>query len=167
MSTKMAILSTARPSRGEAPICVAAIGMTVRVRISWSSCSEVSIVETTNAPGYGPPLHRRTASETFEILSGRFLFEVDGKRFLARRGDLVHIPSGASRAFVNVATVGGRQLIVVEPGFDAQAFYRELDAAIAPGSVSALRAFGRRWQVTFLGPPIAPGDIADPPDTSY
>jgi quercetin dioxygenase-like cupin family protein len=57
---------------------------------------------STNAPGFGPPLHRHPETEVFRVLEGRYLFEVDGRRFEAKTGDLVSVPGGAANAFVNV-----------------------------------------------------------------
>jgi len=53
-------------------------------------------IETINAPGFGPPLHRHRETEVFYVLEGRYLFEVDGKRFTADTGDVVTAPGGCA-----------------------------------------------------------------------
>lgn len=157
-------LSAARPARAEPIIRIPSIGMGVRVRIAaaWGADLPV-VVETTNAAGFGPPLHRWERSEIFEVVTGRFLFEVDGRRFIARRGDLVSVPGGAARAFVNVTGTGARQKVIIQPGIDAAAFFRELAAAMAaepPRRCAMLRLFGRRWGVDYLGAPLDAGEGA-------
>lgn len=155
------ILSTARPLREEPIIRIPKLGMTVRVRLrSGNDISSLSVIETTNAAGFGPPLHRRAESEVFEILTGRYLFEVDGQRFIARRGDLVCVPAGATRAFVNITGTGARQQVFVQPATDVTSFFVQLrdaledDSGVAPDFMTRLRCFGERWGVEFIGPPL-------------
>ncbi|MGJ7506084.1 cupin domain-containing protein [Variovorax sp. GT1P44] len=160
-----AMLSTARPRRDEPIIRLPALGLTVRVRFPFLQAEpRATVIETTHAAGVGPPLHRRAETETFEIVTGRFLFDVDGKRFLARRGDLVRVPGGAARAFVNVTGTGARQQVIIEPGIDAAAFFGELGALLNADvpELDGLRHFAQRWGIDVLGPPLrAPGSAPD------
>lgn len=159
-------LSTARARRDEPIIRVPALGLSVRVRVSPDGeRSSPTIVDTTNAPGLGPPLHHRPEAEIFEIVTGRYLFEVNGRRFIARRGDLVSVPAGATRAFVNVTGTGARQKIIIQPGIDAAAYFSEFAHALDPlahrsdsSQAERLRRFGERWGVVFLGAPLAADD---------
>lgn len=155
------IISTARPHRDEPIIRLPALGLSVRVRFPFSPGeSQATVIETTNAAGLGPPLHRRAETEIFEIVTGRFLFEVDGQRFIARRGDLVRVPGGAARAFVNVTGTGARQQVIIEPGIDAAAFFLELRALLNADAseLDGLRDFVRRWGIDVLGPPLQAPD---------
>lgn len=158
-----AVHSCARPLREEPIIRIPALGLTVRVRIRCGDDDAMaSVIETTHAAGFGPPLHRRAEGELFVILTGRYLFEVEGRQFIARRGDLVSVPRGATRAFVNVTGTGARQQVFVQSGVDVQSFFTELRDALAagPSAATALRHFGERWAVEFLGPPLAcPDDL--------
>jgi quercetin dioxygenase-like cupin family protein len=141
----------------EASIEIPAIGLDLRVRLPPSaSDGALTIIETTNAPGFGPPLHRHAETELFRILSGRYLYEVDGRRFHAETGDVVSVPGGAAHGFVNVSDAPGQQLVIIVPGLDAKAFFTELGAVMSGGvpDRDALNAFGEKWGVTFLGPPL-------------
>lgn len=162
MNVAPAGLSTARAARAEPFIRIPLLGLGVRVRIAPGNGVDLpTVVETTNAAGLGPPLHRCAQGEIFEIVTGRFLFEVDGRRFIARRGDIVSVPGGAARAFVNVTGTGARQKVIIQPGIDALAFFRELADAL-DGDPKArprqVRAFGRRWGIDYLGAPLDAGD---------
>jgi quercetin dioxygenase-like cupin family protein len=156
-------LSSARPDRAEPIIRIPSLGLTVRVRVGAVAGGELpTVIETTNAAGFGPPLHRRREAEIFEVVSGRFLFEVEGRRFIARRGDLVSVPGGAARAFVNVAGTGARQKVIIQPGIDAPAFFREFAQALdsePQARLAQLRLFGARWGVDFLGAPLDAADL--------
>jgi quercetin dioxygenase-like cupin family protein len=147
-------------SRGdEAPIHVPAIGLELTVRLPPQEAGQaLTIIDTINAPGFGPPLHRHPEVEIFRVLRGRYLFEVDGKRFFAEPGDVVSVPGGAAHAFVNVTTAAARQTVTIIPALDAAAFFTALGVLMQDGlpAKDALNAFGRLWNIEFLGPPLKP-----------
>lgn len=147
-------------SRSDEPfIAVPAIGLTLRVPLPpAASGGAMTAMETENAPGFGPPLHRHRETEVFRVLEGRYLFECDGKRFEAGVGDVVSIPGGAAHAFVNITDRPARQFILILPGLDAVAFFTGLADVMKDGTAdkTALAAFGSKWGVEFLGPPLTP-----------
>jgi quercetin dioxygenase-like cupin family protein len=146
----------------EPPILIPAIGLDLRVRVPIEAAGGVlTSIETTNAPGFGPPLHRHREAEIFYVLEGRYLFEVDGKRFTAEVGDVVSVPGGAAHAFVNITDTPARQFIQIVPAFDAKAFFLGLGDVMRNGRPDAatLNAFGRQWRVEFLGPPLTKDDL--------
>ena len=153
-------------SRGdEAPIHVPAIGLSLHVRLPPNSNgATMTVIETINAPGFGPPRHRHREVEVFRVLEGRYLYEVDGRRFFAETGDLVSVPGGAEHGFVNMTDRPARQLIMILPGLDAATFFTELGGVMKDGvpDRQALNAFGERWKVEFLGPPVKPSDAPGP-----
>jgi quercetin dioxygenase-like cupin family protein len=141
----------------ETPILIPQIGLTLRVRVPPNTTGGVlTAIETINASGFGPPLHRHRETEIFYVLEGRYLFEVDGRRFHAEAGDVVTAPGGCAHAFVNTTDKPARQFIQILPGLDAVAFFLGLGAVMRDGKLdqAALNAFGRQWQVEFLGPPL-------------
>jgi quercetin dioxygenase-like cupin family protein len=145
----------------EAPIKIPAIGLDLSVRLAPATSDQAfSIIETINAPGFGPPRHRHPEAEIFLVLEGRYLYEVDGSRFYAEEGDVVSIPGGSEHGFVNVTDRPARQYIIITPALDAASFFGEL-AEVMVGGVpdkTALNRFGTRWQVEFVGPPVAVND---------
>jgi uncharacterized cupin superfamily protein len=90
------------------------------------------------------------------VLEGRYLFEVDGKRFTADTGNVVTAPGGSAHTFVNITSAPARQFIEILPGLDAVAFFRGLGDVMRDGTLDqdALNAFGKAWHVEFLGPPL-------------
>src|ERR1700733_6277771 len=111
------------PSSSTPPIKIPAIGLDLAVRLPQSdSDGSLVILETTNAPGFGPPLHRHHETEVFRILEGDYLYEVDGKRFQATTGDLITVPGGVAHAFTNISPHPARQLVLMLPAMDALAF---------------------------------------------
>ncbi len=139
------------------PLFIPAIGLELRVRLPGAaSGGEMTLIETQNAPGFGPPLHRHREVEVFRVLAGRYLYVVDGVRFYAETGDVVSVPGGAAHTFINVADTPGRQLIAILPALDAAAFFTELGGVMKDGvpDKTALNIFGEKWGVEFLGPPL-------------
>lgn len=149
-------------SRGdERPISIPAIGLELFVRLPpGASEGAFCVIETINAPGAGPPRHRHREAEIFRVIEGRYLYEVDGRRFYAEAGDVVSIPGGAAHGFVNVTTAPARQYIIMTPALDAAVFFTELAGVMRDGlpDAAALNAFGARWQIEFLGPPVRPSE---------
>jgi quercetin dioxygenase-like cupin family protein len=105
-----------------------------------------SIIETINAPGKGPPRHKHPHGEIFRVLEGRYLYEMDGRRFYAETGDVISIPGGAEHGFVNVTDKPARHYIVIAPALDAAAFFTELADVVRNGAPdkAALDRFGRQ-----------------------
>ncbi|MCF3935364.1 cupin domain-containing protein [Acuticoccus sp. M5D2P5] len=149
-------------SRGTEPaIDVPAIGLNLFVRLPpEASGGTYCFIETVNAPGAGPPRHRHPQAEIFRVIEGRYLYEVDGRRFIAEVGDVVSIPGGTPHAFRNVTDAPARQYILIAPALDAAGFFTELAAVMRDGipDKAALNAFGAKWEVDFLGPPLSHTD---------
>lgn len=136
---------------------IPAIGLHLTVRVDPSTTGgEFCFIDTVNAPGFGPPLHRHPETEVFRVMEGRYLFEVDGDRFYAEEGDVVTVPGGAVHGFVNVTDRPARQYILIQPAFDAAGFFTGLAAIMENGRPEreVLNRFGTEWNVEFLGPPV-------------
>jgi quercetin dioxygenase-like cupin family protein len=145
----------------DAPITIPAIGLDLFVRMAPAeSGGAFSIIETINASGKGPPRHKHREAEIFRVLEGRYLYEMDGRRFFAETGDVVSIPGGAEHGFVNITDRPARQYILIMPALDAAAFFTELGGIMRDGvpDKAALNRFGAKWQVEFLGPPLSLAD---------
>lgn len=136
------------------PLSLPALGLTLGVVLEPAdSGGELTIIETTNAPGFGPPFHRHPETEVFRVLEGRYVFEVDGKRYPAEAGDVISVPGGVPHRFVNVSDQPSRQLVMMLPGLDAYAFFGGLAEVLREGvpSREVLNAFGEPWGCEFLG----------------
>ena len=140
------------------PLKIDALGLDLTVRVPPGvTGGELTVLETVNAPGFGPPLHRHRETEIFRVLEGRYLFQVDDKRFEAGEGDVVSVPGGAVHAFVNITDKPAKQLVLMLPGMDAQAFFLGLsEFFLTKPNRDELNAFGKPWGVEFLGPPLSP-----------
>jgi len=141
-------------------IKVPALGVELRVSLPPSaSGGTLTVLETVNTPGFGPPLHRHRETEVFRVLEGRYLYEVDGQRFEAKVGDVVSVPGGAAHAFLNMSDQPSRQLVMMLPGMDAERFFLGLADTYAKGKrdLETFNEFGKAWGVEFLGPPLARG----------
>ncbi len=78
----------------EQPLEIPALGLKLSVRLPHEASGGVmTILETVNAPGFGPPLHRHHETEVFRVLEGVYLYEVDGRRFYGKAGDVISVPA--------------------------------------------------------------------------
>jgi len=161
------VLSAARPGAGETIVRLRTFGITVRMRVPGDvGDGSPAVYEMMISAGAGLPKLRRPEAEIFHVITGRFVFEIDGHRVLARKGDLVFVPGGAARAFVNVTGTGARQQVTISPGIDSAAFFRDLadatdafEAAALPSGATRLARVSSLWMVEFLGDPL-PVDAA-------
>lgn len=138
-------------------VAIAAMGLRLWVRLPPALFDgAVSVIETAHQPGAGPPLHRHREAETFRVLQGRYLMQRGAQQFEVGEGEVVHVPGGTPHAFVNIGDTEARQLVLISPGMQADVFFRQLAALMAPGypSPARLRDFGQKWNVEFLGPPL-------------
>ena len=136
---------------------IEALGLDLTIRVPPGvTGGELTLLETVNTPGSGPPLHRHRETEIFRVLEGRYLFQVDNRSFESGAGDVVSVPGGAVHAFVNISDKPARQLVLVLPGLDAHAFFLGLsEVFLTKPSRDDLNAFGKPWGVEFLGPPLS------------
>lgn len=143
----------------ENDIVIPAIGVNLLVRIAPAATQgRATLIETTDAPGYGPPMHRHEReTEVFHIVKGRYLFEVDGKRTVAEAGMTVVAKAGSTHCFSNIDAEPSQMLILIMPGLDAAAFFTGLGNTMKNGipAPKTLQKFGDKWGVEFLGPPLA------------
>jgi quercetin dioxygenase-like cupin family protein len=144
-------------SGNESKLTIPNLGLELAVRLAPAvSGGVMTVMETVNAPGFGPPLHRHRETEVFRVLEGRYLYEVDERRFYAAAGDLVSVPGGAAHTFTNVSDTPSKQIVLMVPAMDAVKFFSGLGDLMAAGrpDMQTLNAFGASWGVEFLGPPI-------------
>jgi quercetin dioxygenase-like cupin family protein len=146
------------PASTASIVNIPALGMGLMVRLPQQKTDgSVIVFESVNEPGFGPPLHRHRQTEIFRVLEGEYLYEVDGRRFMAVPGDMVTIPGGVAHTFTNTSGSSSRQLVVMLPAMDAVAFFRGLGQVMADYGKDreALAAYGAPWGMEFLGPPIS------------
>jgi quercetin dioxygenase-like cupin family protein len=119
---------------------------------SEESDAQVSVIETTPAPGAGPPLHHHDFDEAFYVLEGELTFRLREETVKAGPGDLVFAPRGVPHTFANLSGSPARQLIVCTPaGFER--YFARL-AAEREGREPPEWATGPIPEVTRVGPPL-------------
>jgi quercetin dioxygenase-like cupin family protein len=115
--------------------------------------------------GHSSPWHRhRLASETFVVLDGEILVDVDGQRHVAGPGHTAILPRDLPHGFV-VVSDSARWLTLHTPaGFDAfvQAVSDTARADAVPDR-AALVAIATEHAIEILGPGLA---VPSPPPTA-
>lgn len=121
-----------------------------------AAAGSMTVLEDISPPHHGPPLHVHDFEEFFYILTGRFLFEMDGRSFEVQAGDFVHAASGVPHVFQNTTDQEAKMLVIARPG-GIENYFAELAERMMtdPGNMPALNAIARRYGIVILGPPIA------------
>ena len=91
-------------------------GLAVIKLAAGDSGGAVSIIEVTEPPDAAAPLHvHHGEDETFYVLEGEVVFDLDGERRTAGPGDVVFGPRGVPHRY-DVGGDGARMLFVLTPG---------------------------------------------------
>jgi quercetin dioxygenase-like cupin family protein len=116
------------------------------------SNGELAVIETTPAPGAGPPLHHHDFDEAFYVLEGRLTFRLGDETVTAGPGELIFAPRGVDHTFANLGDSAARQLIICAPaGFER--YFARL-AAERQGTDPPDWAMQPIPEVIRVGPPI-------------
>jgi quercetin dioxygenase-like cupin family protein len=117
----------------------------------------VSVVESLDLPGGGPPPHiHHNEDETFQILEGEYEWTVGGETFVATKGTMIFAPRGVPHTYRYLGTAPGRLMCVITPsGFEG--FFEEIAAMTQEQQqdIPKVMEIGRSYGVEFLPPPGA------------
>jgi quercetin dioxygenase-like cupin family protein len=80
--------------------------------------------------GGSVPLHNHAMEETYTILKGQGLVNVNGEEQAVTQGDLVLIPSGQNHALFNTGTEEMQMMFVYAPPSVAEHWQQELSGNI-------------------------------------
>lgn len=126
------------------------------------------LLEQTSQRGKMTPLHRHpNEDETFIVLEGQLILQIDGTNHTGHPGSIISVPRGAPHAFVVTSDIF-RGLILFTPGNEAcEAWMRAAgDPAPAyelpepgPPDVARLTVAAEQHGVEILGPPPFAADI--------
>jgi mannose-6-phosphate isomerase-like protein (cupin superfamily) len=127
----------------------------VKLAAGSGSCP-ITILEDVSPAHHGPPLHAHEFEEFFYILSGEFLFEVDGNQVCTYPGDFVRAPANIPHVFQNTTDQAAKMLIVARPG-GIEDYFAELAEKLMtdPKDVAGLNAISVHYGITILGSPMA------------
>jgi mannose-6-phosphate isomerase-like protein (cupin superfamily) len=95
----------------------------------------VSVLEATEPPGFGPPVHvHDDAAEAFYVLHGEYVMTLDGDEHHCPAGSFVFIPPGIPHGF-RVGEVASRKLNFYFPAA-MTGYFDDLAAALARSDVT-------------------------------
>lgn len=147
------------PTEGRTPASLNSVGEDVLVKLAGRDTRDQFAFFHLDAPPMsGPLLHQHTREdEMFYVLEGELVFEVDGKRFLAKTGTTVFAPRNTVHACQNFTNAHARLLIVVTPaGVDR--LFEEMSAATPVGSLpdmAFLAGVLEKHGLRAIGPPLS------------
>ena len=107
--------------------------------------------------GGRPPLHvHHTFDEFFCILSGEFVFLLDGEQIPAKTGDSIYIPRGVKHTFKCISDQPSTLLVGITPGKGMENYFSEMAKALTPQGpdMAAMQAAYKKYDSEILGPPL-------------
>jgi mannose-6-phosphate isomerase-like protein (cupin superfamily) len=114
----------------------------------------VSVLETEEPPGFGPPLHvHHDCAEAFYVLQGEYVMHLDDRQVVCGPGAFVFIPQGVRHGFVT-GDVPGRKLNFYFPA-SMVGYFHDLEVALRDVQVSEdeLTRIAARHAMEIVGPP--------------
>lgn len=114
----------------------------------------VSVLEATEPPGFGPPVHvHDDAAEAFYVLEGEYVMYLDGDERSCPAGSFIFIPQGVPHGF-RVGAVPSRKLNFYFPAA-MTGYFDDLAAALARSDVTEeeLMEIAETHQMHIVGPP--------------
>jgi quercetin dioxygenase-like cupin family protein len=110
---------------GGKAVNILGIPIVIRVR-GRDTGGVVSVVESHDVPGGGPPPHiHHREDETFQILEGDYEFTVGGKPIFAKPGTTLFAPRGIVHTYRYAGKTPGKLMCVITPaGFEG--FFEEI-----------------------------------------
>jgi quercetin dioxygenase-like cupin family protein len=116
----------------------------------------VSVLEATEPPGFGPPIHvHDDAAEAFYVLEREYLMSLDGDEHRCPAGSFVFIPAGVPHGF-RVGEASSRKLNFYFPAA-MTGYFDDLAAALRRSDVTdaELAKIAESHQMHIVGPPSA------------
>lgn len=114
----------------------------------------VSVLEATEPPGFGPPIHvHHDCAEAFYVLEGEYLMFLEDDEVVCPAGSFVFIPQGVRHGF-RVGAVSSRKLNFYFPA-GMIGYFDDLAAALRQEEVvpEALDAIAGAHGMEIVGPP--------------
>jgi mannose-6-phosphate isomerase-like protein (cupin superfamily) len=124
------------PGEGK-PIDLGAFAMVVKAGSSETGAA-FSLLEATEPPGFGPPMHiHHDAAEAFYVLDGEYRIFLGEREVACPAGSFIYIPAGLRHGF-RVGSQPSRKLNLYTPAAMV-GYFDELSASIASGASEPAR----------------------------
>ncbi len=117
----------------------------------------VSVVESHDVPGGGPPLHiHHREDETFQVLAGEYEWTVGDKTFVAHAGAMIFAPRGIPHTYRYLGQTAGRLMCTITPaGFEG---FFEAIGSMSPEQqqdIPRVLQIANGFGLEILPPPVA------------
>jgi quercetin dioxygenase-like cupin family protein len=108
-------------------------------------------------PNAGPPLHiHQHEDETFYILEGELIVQVNEEQLKVSAGCAAFLPRGVPHTFVNMGAATTRVLVMLTPG-GLERFFAEVEPLVTQmePDMTAVLGMAARYGIEAVGPPLA------------
>jgi quercetin dioxygenase-like cupin family protein len=132
-------------------------GTEIVVKVDGSKTGEaMTVVESTVAPGSGPPRHIHSREdEMFYVVSGRFKLAHKEHEMEVGPGEVIFLPRHEAHTYKNISNEPAKLLVTITPaGFEG--FFREVSKRkLSPSKdMQEINAVAEQYGLKFVGPPL-------------
>jgi mannose-6-phosphate isomerase-like protein (cupin superfamily) len=127
--------------------------MTVKADVD-ESAGVVTVLEATEPPGFGPPLHvHHDCAEAFYVLEGEYVMYLEDREYVCPAGSFIFIPQGSRHGF-RVGDAPSKKLNFYFPGAMI-GYFDDLAKALRQDDVNDadLANIAVAHQMEIVGPP--------------
>lgn len=113
-------------------------------------------------PNTGPPLHiHQHEDETFYILEGELVVQINAEQLPVSAGCSVFLPRGVPHTFINTGTTTARVLVMLTPG-GLERFFAEVEPLVTQiePDMTAVLGLAANYGIEAVGPPLS-GQVDD------
>ncbi len=153
-----------RHSRGQGLTVASPVGGALTFKaLGHQTRGMLTVLESTPAPGEGPPLHLHVnEDEVVYVLEGTLRLRLGDETELAAAGTFAYIPRGLPHTWQNVGEAPARFLAIFTPAAPGMESFFERFAELPDGIAltDAFRALGGAAGMRVLGPPLGESQVA-------
>ena len=114
-----------------------------------------TIFELDALPRSGPFLHvHHREDEWYYVLSGEFLFRVNGDEYKLAAGGSIWLPRGIPHVWANTTPANGKLLLMCQPGGFEKFFDEMGKVSLDKKNPETMKALMAKYGMEMLGPPI-------------
>lgn len=130
-------------------------GMPVGLKVSGANTqNELSIFIAEYVKKQGSPLHAHPVDETFYVLEGEHLFQVEEQQFPGSPGDVVFIPRNTPHTTLCLSDTG-RLVFTINPSGTIEQVFQRLDRFKEIPPFEKIIRLHDELGVSILGPPLS------------
>jgi quercetin 2,3-dioxygenase len=116
---------------------------------------QLTVLEYVGFEKIGPPLHvHYDQDETFYVVEGEYLFQLDTERMTLKAGDTIFLPRAVPHTWLQLSD-HGKLIYFLQPSGQMEEFFQKMNELKGPPSPELIQQIHNAHGMKVLGPPIS------------